>query len=87
MPDKCVVFGCSNTPNKEKRIALNPIPYYGADNPEKKKEKKEVVDFVQLKRAHWKPTNYSAMCSNHFQEEDYSVMFSALTSKTMQQRL
>lgn len=41
-PDKCVVFGSSNTPNKEKRIALHPIPIYRADDPEEKKEKKEV---------------------------------------------
>ncbi|PFX15356.1 Tyrosine kinase receptor Cad96Ca [Stylophora pistillata] len=78
---------CSNTPNKEKRIALHSIPFYGADDLEKKKFRKKWVDFVQFKRAHWKPTKYSAVCSNHFREEDYSVMFSALTSETMQRRL
>ena len=69
MPDKCVVFGCSNTPNKEKGIALHPIPIYGADDPEKKKRRKKWIDFVQLKRAHWEPTKYSAVCSNHLREK------------------
>ena len=87
MPDKCVVFGCSNTPNKEKGIALHPIPFYGADDPEKKKRRKKWIDFVQLKCAHWEPTKYSAVCSNHFREEDFAVMFSALTNETLQRRL
>ncbi|XP_068720566.1 uromodulin-like [Montipora capricornis] len=29
MPEKCVVFGCSNVRSKEKGILLHPIPFYG----------------------------------------------------------
>ena len=29
MPDRCVVAGCSNTPNAEKEIALHKIPFFG----------------------------------------------------------
>ena len=41
MPDKCVVFGCNNRPNKEKGISLYPI-FYGTDDTEKRKKKKAV---------------------------------------------
>ena len=79
MPDKCVVFGCSNVPNKEEGIALHPIPFYGSDDPQKRRRQKKWVDFVQLKHAHWKPSKYSNVCSKHFREEDFAVRFSELT--------
>ena len=87
MPDACVVFGCNNTPNKQECIGLHPIPFYGADDPQKRERRKKWVDFVQLKRAHWKPTKYSAICSKHFRNDDFTVMFSGLTGQTLQRRL
>ena len=66
MPDKCVVFGCKNKPNKEKGISLHPIPFDGTDDTEKCKRRKKWVDFVILKRARWEPTKYSALRSKHF---------------------
>ena len=33
------------------------------------------VDFVKSKRAHWEPTEHSAVCSEHFKEEDYTNRF------------
>ena len=36
MPDACVVFGCNNTPNRKEGIGLNPIPFYGAEDPQKR---------------------------------------------------
>lgn len=49
MPEKCVVFGCSNVPNSKEGIALHPIPFYGKDDPQKRKRRKKWVDFVQLR--------------------------------------
>ena len=46
------------------------------------KRRKKGVNFVKLKCAHLEPRKYSAMCSKHFLDEDYSVMFSCLTNKT-----
>ena len=87
MPDKCVVFGCNNRPNKEKSISLHPIPFHGTDDTEKRRRRKKWVDFVRLKRAHREPTKYSAVCSKHFLDENYLVMFSGLTKVDFQRRL
>jgi len=87
MPDKCVVFGCNNKPNKAGGISLHPIPFEGADEPQKRKRRKQWVDFVKSKRAPWEPTEYSAVRSKHFREEDYEVMFPGLTNVNMQRRL
>ena len=80
MPDKCIVFGCNNRPNKKKGISLHPVPFDGTDDMGKLKRRKKWVDFVKLKRARWEAAKYSAVCSKHFLDEDYSVMFSALTN-------
>ena len=87
MPDKCVVLGCNNRPNKGKGISLHPIPFDGTGNTEKRKRRKKWVDFVKLKRARWEPAKYSAVCSKHFLDEDYSVMFSDLAKIDFQRRL
>ena len=87
MPDKCVVFRCNNRPNKEKGISFHPIPFDGTDDTEKRKRRKKWVDSVKLKRARWEPTKYSAVCSKHFLDEDYSIMFSDLAKINFQRRL
>ena len=87
MPDKCVVFGCNNRPSKKEGISLHPIPFEGEDEPEKRKRRKKWVDFVKSKRAHWEPTKYSAVCSKHFRDDDYEVMFPGLTNVNLQRRL
>ena len=40
-----------------------------------KKRRKKWVDFVKLKRAHWEPTEHSAVCSVHFEDEDFTNRF------------
>ena len=75
MPEKYVVFGCSNVRNKEKGIKLHPIAFYGKSDSEMKKRRKKWVDFVKLKRAHWEPTQHSAVCSVHFEDEDFTNRF------------
>ena len=49
--------------------------------------RKKWVDFVQLKLAHWKPTKYSALCSKHFRDDDFTVKFLDLTGHNLQPRL
>ena len=79
MPDKCIVFGCNNRPSKTEGISLHPIAFEGADEPEKRKRRKKWLVFVKSKRAHWEPTKYSAVCTKHFRDDDYEVMFPGLT--------
>ena len=83
MPAKCIVFGCNNRPNKEKGISNST---YGNDDTEKRKRRKKRVHFVKLKRAHWKSTKYSAVSSKRVLDEDYSVMFSGLTTFDFKRR-
>ena len=75
MPERCVVFGCSNVRSKEKGILLHPIPFYGKSDSEKQRRRRKWVDFVKSKRAHWEPSEHSAVCSEHFTEEDYTNRF------------
>ena len=61
MPGRCVVGGCSN----------------GDDRTEAKARRKQLVDFVELKRAKWEPTAASRVCSVHFSNsEDFEAQFS-----------
>ena len=66
MPETCVAFGCSNVWDKDKGIKLHPIPFYGSDDPQKRKRRKKWVDWIQSKRAHWQPSQFSHVCSDHF---------------------
>jgi len=47
---------------------------------EKRNRRKKRMDVVKLKRAHWKPPKYSAVCLKHVLDKDYSVIFSGLTT-------
>ena len=76
MPEKRVVLGFSNVRKKEKGIKLHPIPFYSKSDSEKQRRRKKGVDFVKLKRAHWKPTEHLAVRSEHFKEEDFTNRFS-----------
>ena len=75
MPERCVVFGCNNVRSKEKGILLHPISFYGKSESEKQKGRRKWIDFVKSKRAHLEHTEHSAMCSEHFTEEDYTNRF------------
>ena len=87
MPDACVLFVCNNTLNRKEVIGLHPMPFNGAEDPQKRKRRKKWVDFVKLRRAHWKPTKFSALCSKHFRGEDFTVKFFDLTGDNLQRRL
>ena len=72
MPERCVVFGCNNVRSKEKGILLH--PFFKSES-EKQKGRRKWIDFVKSKRAHLEHTKHSAMCSEHFTEEDYTNRF------------
>ena len=75
MPERCVVFGCNNVRSKEKGILLHPISFYGKSESEKQTGRRKWIDFVKSKRAHLEHTEHSAMCTEHFIEEDYTNRF------------
>ena len=72
MPERCVVYDCSNTRNVRQGISLHVIPFSGDERTEAKKRRKKWVDFVCRTRANWKPTAHSVICSKHFKVEDFS---------------
>lgn len=78
MPDRCVVFGCNNAASLEKEISVHRIPFLNDDRPEAKRRRKMWIDFVKMKRAHWTPTQASAVCSSHFTADDYERRFVSL---------
>ncbi len=47
MPNRCVVYGCSNEPNVEKGIVLHCIPFTNDEQQETWKRRKKWIDFVQ----------------------------------------
>ena len=87
MPDKCVVFGCNNRPNKEKGISLIQLLLTGLMTRRSAKEERRSRLKRARKRARWEPTKYVAVCSKHFLDEDYSIMFSDLAKVYFQRRL
>jgi len=80
MPNRCVVYGCSNTANSAKGIALHKIPFWGDSRPEAKKRRKVWTTFVSTKCAKWKPSEGSRVCSKHFKPSDFVVQYPNLTS-------
>ena len=82
MPSRCVVGGCSNTPDLERGIALHTIPFHRYERPMAKKRRKRWVDFIKTKRAKWEPSKTSAICSAHFLPGDFQRLFSNLPGQT-----
>lgn len=78
MPNRCVVYGCSNTANTEKGIGLHKIPFWGDERPEAKRRRRIWTTFVSTKRAKWKPSEHSCVCSMHFKTTDFTVQFPGL---------
>lgn len=75
MPDRCVVYGCSNVNDPENGISLHRIPFFNDNRSEALARRKKWVDFVKSKRAKWEPTASSHVCSCHFAKEDFSEQF------------
>ena len=77
MPERCVVYGCSNTRDVKEGISLHVIPFSGDERTEAKKRRKKWVDFVCRTRAKWNPTSRSVICSKHFKIEDFSHCYAS----------
>ena len=75
MPDRCVVYGCSNEGTQGGTICFHRIPYWEDTRPEAKARKKQWIDFVRRRRDRWEPTKNSVICSEHFLPGDYNTMF------------
>ncbi len=69
MPERCVVYGCSNTASKDNGIFLYQIPFWDKNTSEAVKRRKKWIDFVRQRRDKWMPTCSSVVCSTHFTEE------------------
>ena len=69
MPERCVVFGCSNTADRANGIFLYQIPFWDDTRHILVKRRKNWVDFVKRKRDKWTPTRSSVVCSKHFTED------------------
>lgn len=69
MPERCVVFGCSDTAESAKGIYVYQIPFWGDNAPILVKRRKKWVDFVKRRRDKWAPTRSSVVCSKHFTED------------------
>lgn len=65
MSKRCVVFGCSNTADHKSGISIHLSPM-----------NKTVLDawkrFVRLHRVNFNPNGRFGVCSNHFQENQFS---------------
>ena len=72
MPDRCVVYGCSNQTGF-KNISLHRIPYFNDDSSVGKRRRNKWVTFVQRRRDKWTPTSKSVVCSEHFTPDSFEV--------------
>lgn len=74
MPDRCVVANCSNSNSSadtSRGISLHKIPYFGDERAVAKHRRKLWINFVQTKRAKWKASQHSCICSEHFKSNDF----------------
>ena len=78
MPNRCVVYGCSNTPNPAEGIFLFTIPFYGDERPEAVRRRRSWVKFVDLKRKNFVATKNSSICCKHFKPGDFTIRFTNL---------
>ena len=81
MLDACVVFGCSRTADPQRGIRLHRIPSFDDPCEEIIKRRRKWVNFVQQRRAKWKPTKHSKICSLHFKREYFTRMFTLLSGQ------
>ena len=69
---RCVVFGCWNTCLNE-GISLHKFP-------QDKSDFRQWVKFVKTKRKNWEVTKHSVLCSEHFEQDCYSLKHKLLAN-------
>ncbi len=73
MPARCILPTCNNNPDKERGIALHPIPFFDDDRPEAKRRRKKWIKFIKSKRGdRWQPTKHAVVCSRHFTKDCFT---------------
>ena len=80
MTKKCVAQFCSNSSNKEQGISIHKFPAI------EDSARQQWIRFVRTKRAEWKPTDSSVLCSRHFTPscfENWSQVKAGLSSKLL----
>ena len=80
MVEKCVVYGCSNSKNKQKGISIYKIPSYSDPRAEVQRRKKRWIKFINQTRKHWTLGKTSPICSVHFKHEDCKVPVNSKTA-------
>ena len=71
MPRRCVVFGCSGSACAEEGVSVHIIPFFGDKRPAAVTRRKMWIDFVNRTRKNWNDSRTSAVCSKHFNPEDF----------------
>ena len=69
MPERCVVYGCSNTTDRENDIFLYQIPFWDESSSDAVKRRKKWMDFARRRRDKWTPTRSSVVFLKHFTPE------------------
>ncbi|KAK2554591.1 THAP domain-containing protein 1 [Acropora cervicornis] len=77
MVEKCVVYGCSNSKNKQKGISIHKIPSDSDPRAEVRRRRQRWIKFVNQTRKHWTPGKTSSICSVHFKHEDFKRPFNS----------
>ena len=77
MVEKCVVYGCSNSNNKQKGISMHKIPSDSDLRAEVRRRRQRWIKFVNQTRKHWTPGKTSSICSEHFKHEDFTRPFNS----------
>ena len=85
MVEKYVVYGCSNSNNKQKGISMHKIPSDSDPRAEVRRRRQRRIKFVNQRRTHWTPGKTSSMCSVHFNHEDFSRPFNSNLKRVLRE--
>ena len=75
MPDRCVVYGCSNSNSPESGISLYRIPFAKTTNSEAKRRRRVWIQFIQRTRKNFTPSSSSSVCSEHFSIDSFNIQY------------
>ena len=81
MPNRCIVYGCSNISNIEKGIPLHKFPSEDDSRAQVRRRRQQWIAFVQRKRKHFTPSKSSRICSAHFDKEEFEQKFVNLSGQ------
>ena len=85
MVEKCVVYGCTNSKNKQKGISMHKIPSDSDPRAEVRRRRQRWIKFVNQTRKHWTPGKTSSICSVHFKHEDFTRPFNSNLKRALRE--